>query len=132
MNNKRIIAWIIDFVITSIIQFILMALFLIRPLMSGDGNNIDIFNIMGRQLIITFCSILYLIIRDIIGNKSIGKRIMKLKIVDRNNNDAYFLKRLFRNITWFLGPVEIIIFLISGERLGDKIMGTKIIENKNM
>jgi uncharacterized RDD family membrane protein YckC len=129
MNNKRIIAWIIDFVITSIIQFILMASFLIWPLMNSNGNNAGVFNIVGRQLTITFCSILYLIIRDIIGNKSIGKRIMKLKIVDKNNNEANFLKRLFRNITWFLGPVEIIIFFISGERLGDKIMGTKVIEN---
>jgi uncharacterized RDD family membrane protein YckC len=129
-NNKRIVAWIIDFVITCIIQSVLMGLFLIRPLMNNIGTNVDIFNIMVRQLSITFCSLIYLIVRDVLGNKSIGKRIMKLKIIDKNNNQANFPKRLFRNVTWVLGPIDIIIFFISGERLGDKMMGTKIIENK--
>jgi hypothetical protein len=55
---------------------------------------------------------------------------MKLKIIDKNNSEANFPKRLFRNITWLLGPIDVIVFLITGERLGDKMMGTRIIENK--
>jgi uncharacterized RDD family membrane protein YckC len=128
MNMKRIYAWIIDFLITCVIQTVLMGLFLIKPLLN-NMDAINIFTIMGRQLSITYCSIMYLIIRDIIGKKSIGKRIFKLKIVNKNGGDgANFVKRLIRNITWLLGPIDIIIFLISKERLGDKITQTSVID----
>jgi uncharacterized RDD family membrane protein YckC len=128
MNNKRIYAGIIDFLIACVIQTVLMGLFFIKPLLNNMGD-VDIFNIMARQLIISYCSIMYLVIRDIIGKKSIGKRIFKLKIVNKlDNNETNFLKRLLRNITWLLPPIDIIIFLISKERLGDKIFGTNVVE----
>jgi uncharacterized RDD family membrane protein YckC len=128
MNTKRIYAWIIDFIITCVIQTVLMILFLIKPLL-GNMENANIFNIMARQLTITYCSVVYLIIRDIIGNKSLGKRILKLKIVDKvNGNEANFIKKLVRNITWLLGPVDIIVYLITKERIGDKITGTNVME----
>ena len=88
------------------------------------------FNIMLRQLAITYCSVFYLIIRDIIGRKSIGKRMMKINILNqKDGNESNFLKRIVRNITWLLGPVEIIVFLIKKERIGDIIAGTKVVEN---
>ena len=62
-------------------------------------------------------------------HKSIGKRILKLKIIDKNTgSEANFVKRLIRNITWLLGPTEIVVYLICKERLGDKIAGTHVIE----
>jgi uncharacterized RDD family membrane protein YckC len=71
---------------------------------------------------------IYLIVRDIIGKRSIGKRVFKLKIINKSNgNEASILKRFVRNITWILGPIDIIVFLISKERFGDKIAGTDII-----
>ena len=125
MNNKRIYAGIIDFLITCTIQTVLMGLFLIRPLL----NNIDTFNFMARHFVITYCSWSYLIIRDIIGKKSIGKRIFKLKIINKgNNSETNSIKRFLRNVTWLLGPIDIIVFLISKERLGDKIIGTNVVE----
>ena len=128
MNTKRVYAGLIDFVITCIIQIILMGIFIFRPLL-GAVENIISFNIMARQLIITYCSILYLIIRDIFWKKSIGKKIFKLKIIDRNNGDeASIIKRILRNLSWVLGPVDILVFIITRERLGDKIFGTNVIE----
>jgi len=129
MNKKRIIAGIIDYLITCFIQTILMIFFLIMPLFES-GNNINIDSTMIKTIIITYCSMSYLIIRDIMGKRSIGKIIMKLKIVNKiDGNESNIFKRLFRNITWLLGPIDIIVFLISNERLGDKIFGTNIIEN---
>jgi uncharacterized RDD family membrane protein YckC len=126
MDGKRIIAWVIDYIITSLIQSVLMGLFLIKPLMEM-GNENSIFDIMTRTLIITYCSMIYMIIRDILGKKSIGKIIMKLKIVNKvDGNESNILKRLIRNITWILAPVEIIVFLIAKERIGDKIAGTEV------
>ena len=128
MNTKRIVAGIIDFLITSMMQTVFMGLFLLKPLLNNTDNTY-IFNIMARQLTITYCSMMYLVIRDILGNKSIGKRIFKLKIVDKNNGkEAGFVKRFLRNITWLLGPIDIIVFLVSRERLGDKMVGTSVVE----
>jgi len=128
MDTKRTIAGIIDFFITCTIQIILMALFLFKPLfeMGGDVEN---FNIMIRNMIITYSSLSYLIFRDILGKRSIGKIIMKLKIVNKNDgNDSNIPKRIIRNISWFLGFIDIIFYLIKKERIGDKVAGTKVVE----
>jgi len=128
MNNKRIYAGIIDYLITCLIQTILMGLFFIKPLLSNMGD-ISTFNITARMFAITYCSVMYLVIRDNIGGKSIGKRIFKLKIINKNdNNEANFLKRFLRNITCLLGGIDVIIFLILKERIGDKILGTTVVE----
>ena len=128
MNGKRVIAGIIDYVIAGFIQTVLMMLFFIIPLQNNKLASGDL-DILFRMMTITYCSMGFLIIRDIIGKRSLGKIIMKLKIViKKNEKDASFVKRLLRNLTWILGPVDIIVFLITQERLGDKIIGTKVVE----
>jgi uncharacterized RDD family membrane protein YckC len=126
MNTKRIIAGLIDYLIACLIQTVLMVLFFIMPLMGMKSDEIT-FNVMTRILAITYCSMSFMIIRDIIGKRSIGKRVMKLQIVNKNDgNESNLLKRFLRNITWLLGPFEIIVFFIIKERIGDKIAGTDI------
>ncbi|MCL2373963.1 MAG: RDD family protein [Treponema sp.] len=128
MDTKRVVAGIIDFFITCIIQTILMALFLLKPLLEMGGD-VEIFNIMIRNMIITYASLSYLIFRDVLGKRSIGKLIMKLKIIDKNGGkETGFIKRILRNLTWILGPIDIIVFFITKERLGDKIAGTNVVE----
>jgi uncharacterized RDD family membrane protein YckC len=128
MDNKRIYAGIIDFLIACVIQTILMGLFFIKPLLNNTGD-INDYNIMIRMLIISYCSVIYLVIRDVIGKRSIGKRIFKLKIVNKcDNNETSFLRRLLRNITWLLSWIDIIAFFVLKERLGDKIFGTNVVK----
>jgi hypothetical protein len=56
---------------------------------------------------------------------------MKLKIINKNDgNETILIKRLIRNITWLLGPLDILSFLITQERIGDKIAGTNVVEEK--
>lgn len=126
MNRKRIYAGIIDYVITCVIQTVLMGLFFIKPLLTGEADTV---NLMARMCIITYGSVMYLIIRDNIGTKSVGKRIFKLKIVNKHDhNEAGFSKRLLRNVTWLLGGIDVIVFLVLKERLGDRIFGTNVVE----
>jgi len=108
-----------------------MGIFIIKPLIC-NAESLDIINLMVRQLILTYCSIFFLIIRDVIGEKSFGKRIMRLNIINKENgNEAKYLNRLIRNITWVLGPIEIIVFLIAKERIGDKVAKTSIVEEQS-
>jgi uncharacterized RDD family membrane protein YckC len=126
---KRIYAGVVDFVITCVIQMVLMVIFILKPLLNNDVASIS-FNVLTRQLVITCCSTLYLVVKDIIGKKSIGKRIFKLKIVSKNTNaESPIIKRFLRNTTWLLGPIDILVYLINKERLGDKIAGTRVVES---
>ena len=124
MDNKRIVAGIIDIFIAAMIQSILMFILIIKPI---QIHQIDSSSIILRNSIITIISMLYLIIRDNLGDKSIGKKIFRLKIINLASNEkANFSSRLLRNITWLLGPIEIIYFLLSGNRIGDRIANTKV------
>jgi len=127
MNSKRIIAGIIDFFIACQVQAILVGVFLIRPFFIPENSG-EMFATAIIALLSTYCAFFYMVVRDIIGKKSIGKLIMKLKIIDKNDgSEAALSKRLLRNVTWFLGPLELFVVLIKKERLGDKIAGTQVI-----
>lgn len=130
MNSKRLIAGCIDFLIATIIQTVLMFVFIMRPFLL---DTIKSDKVILLNFVITFISILYMVIRDIMGERSVGKRIMNLKIIYKNKNDhVKLISRLCRNISWFLGPVEILFFLIKGYRLGDFIAKTDIVISQNL
>ncbi len=125
MENKRIFAFAIDFLITSLIQAVLMISLIMSKIIT---NQLDISTIPFAILGITYISMLYMIFRDCFGSKSIGKRILKLKIVSiETQEQAALVKRFVRNITWILGPLEIIYYLLTKKRLGDHISKTKVI-----
>lgn len=127
MDTKRIFAWFLDFLITCLIQFFIFSIFIMIPLIFGK-KTLAVSEVFFRTLIVTYFSMLFMLVRDLIGKKSPGKRIMKLKIVDKcNGNEATLKQKFFRNITFLLGPVEIIVFLLTKGRIGDRIAGTKII-----
>jgi len=55
--------------------------------------------------------------------------VLKLKIIDSRTNELASRKQRFlRNITWLLNWIEIIVFLASGKRLGDRLAKTEIAE----
>jgi uncharacterized RDD family membrane protein YckC len=123
MNKKRAIAFIFDFLVCCIIQTILMYFLVFRNVGTGFSSTA----IFSKILLISYVSILYLMFRDIIGKRSIGKTIMGVEIINANGRIPFVWQRLVRNITWLLGPFEIIYFAIKKERLGDEIAKTKII-----
>jgi uncharacterized RDD family membrane protein YckC len=67
--------------------------------------------------------------KDIIGGRSIAKRILGLQVVDNSTGKAASPFRCFlRNITCVLWPIEGIVALIdTRRRLGDRIAGTRLV-----
>lgn len=62
---------------------------------------------------------------------SIGKRIMKLEIIDSKTQEkALLTKRILRNVTWVLSFIEVIFLIASDKRIGDRITGTEVVEKK--
>lgn len=112
---RRFIAFMIDI-------FILEALFLytlpwtLGPYPTFRGSFILISGLYG-----------VLIIRDVLcGGRSIGKRIMKLYIVDEKNQKAAFWRLLLRNITLMIMAIDGIAILTMQRRLGDMLAKTNV------
>ena len=125
-NKKRSAAGLIDLHITIAIKLILGYLFVVKPLIAQEiGFNLQIIILNVKIILI---ALIYMVIRDLFGGRSVGKRILKLKVVDANSGEKATPLALFlRNTTWLLGPVEAIVLVTTDTRLGDRIAKTKVV-----
>ena len=127
MDSKRLGAFIIDFIITALINNIPFFFLIILPSMQGNGPQAPD-ELMSRALIASMIAMLYLVFRDLPIGGSIGKMIMKLKVVDAETKTPVSAgRRILRNVTWLLSWIEIFAFLITKKRLGDRIAKTDVI-----
>ena len=127
MNSKRIGAFFIDFIIIALIYDIPFIIFVMLPML--QGNNISNV-IMPRTFLCVFFAFILLVFKDVFKNGSLGKKIMKLKIIDSETKEnASFGKRILRNITWILSWIEIIVYLASNKRIGDRLAKTDVVSN---
>ena len=70
------------------------------------------------------------IFRDcVFKNASVGKKIMKLKVISDTTQEAMWKTALKRNALLFLlSPIEVLLVIIYNERIGDKIAHTTVIQ----
>lgn len=126
---SRTIAFIIDLFVYSFIQGLIMISLVVYYSKKGtlNQNSEFIVNYMGSLIFVTCL----LVFKDVYRASSLGKKIMKLKVVDKGNeNQAVTTKRLlFRNLFLIIWPIEVYFLFISSrrERLGDKYANTKVI-----
>lgn len=126
MNTNRFLAFLIDFLITATIHLIPFSLLVMLPMFQGEAVKGP--DVMLKTLCSSLIAMLYLVFRDIPSGGSIGKRIMKLKIVDSDTKAPVSVGRRFlRNITWLLNWIEIFAYLITQKRIGDRIARTDVI-----
>lgn len=68
------------------------------------------------------------VLRDVFSERSIGKRIMELYIIDKNSGkQASTKQKVIRNLFIFIGGIDILVLLIKGESIGDKVSDTIIV-----
>lgn len=68
--------------------------------------------------------------RDVISQRSIGKKLMELYIVDRNSSKPASAKqKVIRNLFIIIGTVDVFVLLIKGESIGDIVSGTSIVKS---
>ena len=125
MNSKRIGAFFVDLIITAMIMNIPFWLLVMYPTIKGNQPS----DIILRTLLSTFIAFIYLILRDLPNKGSVGKRIFKLKIINSETKElASVSQRLLRNIPLLLNWIEIIIYIVSKKRIGDRIAKTDVVE----
>lgn len=130
MNTfQRIISILVDFIIMSIISFVVvLPIFfnLFNGLTDGNFYKLDM-SFSYAYFAILFAFSLFFN-KDGINGASIGKKIFSHKVFDlKTNSTASSLKCFVRNITLLLWPIEVFAILINPERrIGDYIAGTKV------
>lgn len=128
--NKRACAFLIDLMVISVPG--LVAAFL------------------GGSLITVLILLVYILLKDCFDGQSLGKRLVKIKVVDGNNEPAGPSLIVLRNLFWIVvcvlplfhiylafGSVAILIFEVAGifkdrqgQRFGDKISSTRVADLK--
>lgn len=126
--GTRLATMFLDHIIMTFVIFVfalpifvvdMMALFNDEASTPAMNSNVIYLTVFGFSLYFN---------KDIYGGRSIGKRIMKLQVVEANSGKpASELRCFVRNLTIILWPLEIIVSLFSNDRrLGDFIAGTRL------
>lgn len=122
IKAKRLIASFIDFYI---VCFIIEAIFYLYVFLS------DVKYPSYNMFLIAFiAAFILLLLRDnIFRNASIGKKILKIKIVKTNDTKLRFIDKIKRNLLILLLPLETLLIITDNKRLGDLWAKTIIVEN---
>lgn len=117
--KKRIVAFLIDHII------ICVAFAMLGMVEVFVKTDFELFWKLYYIFLLAFMFIYFF--KDVINGQSIGKRIMKIKVVDLNGNKASLFNLIIRNITILIWPVEALLLLLDKDRLGDILAKTKVV-----
>lgn len=118
--GKRILAFLIDHII---ICFSFVLLGMVEMFVQTD---FELFWKIYYIILLAFMFIYFF--KDVISGQSIGKRILKIKVVDLDGNTPKLFNLIIRNITILIWPIEAILVLLDKPRLGDILAKTKVVE----
>ncbi|MBE6571828.1 MAG: RDD family protein [Ruminococcaceae bacterium] len=117
---NRIVAFLIDhMIICFALAFLGFAQMLIKT---------DLLWLWRMYYIIFLAFLFAYFFKDVVNGQSVGKRIMKIKVVDMDGNKPSIFNLIIRNITIFIWPVEAILVLLNKQRLGDILAKTKVVD----
>jgi len=124
MLRRRILAHTIDVFVVCIPEIICIVLLTVKPMIITN----DFFNNFFNFYIC--CGMILIIFKDAVGNRSLGKRMFKLKVVTLQGEKPNFFQIILRNIPaviWFLEAFVLVI--LDKPRIGDLIARTKVVED---
>jgi len=138
--GERVVAYLLDVVVIAAYYFVVY--FLIGQLLDVTRmvNNLDQWTIIAINGIISLPVLLYtLLLESFFEGQTIGKRIMKIKVIKIDGYQAgfgdYLIRWLFRivEVTGLMGLVGLIAMNVSKktQRIGDMAAGTAVISLKN-
>ncbi len=122
----RILAFLIDYIVFVVLFVFINIGFMLEQYI---GTIIMTKPLIVIYLITLSIVLLGLVLKDIFGGRSIGKRIMKIKVVRKSGEKASFLRLILRNISIVIWPIEALLLLIGRGKIGDIIANTKVVIN---
>ncbi|KGO87840.1 transporter [Flavobacterium rivuli WB 3.3-2 = DSM 21788] len=138
--GERVVAYLLDVVVIAAYYFVVY--FLIGQLLDVTRmvNNLDQWAIIAINGVVSLPVLLYtLLLESFFEGQTIGKRIMKIKVIKIDGYQAgfgdYLIRWLFRivEVTGLMGLVGLIAMNVSKktQRIGDMAAGTAVISLKN-
>ena len=87
--------------------------------------------INDNLILIATSGLIFYTFKDIFGT-SIGKRLLKLRLVEGDNKKPSLLKRILRNLTAIIYPIEVLIIIGRKDhrKLMDLACNTNVIESQ--
>ena len=124
MIRKRIIAFLIDciIIVSPCIFFSVIYVFFNDFISKLKFKNV----IYVLYLISMFFCYIGLLGKDVISKRSVGKRIVNIKILSLDGTKPNYFQLIIRNIFMLIWPIEALMLLLDQPRLGDRIAKTKI------
>ena len=119
INIKRIIAGFIDFLIVCFIITLISNIIISQALYMSYNSYLICF-ILGSFL---------LLLKDkVFRSSSIGKKLVKIKVITTHKTKLSFITCLKRNFTLFIWPVELLLVITKNKRLGDIWAKTEVVD----
>jgi len=134
---KRLIALIIDGIIIGIVVVVIFALIAAMVALPGYfAYGYAPLSVLfgGVTIVVGILLILYFPIAEVTRGATIGKSVMKLKVVGKNGGNPNFVEAFVRNISkiyWLLLLLDVIVGLATQkgyqQKFSDHVMGTSVV-----
>ena len=121
--SKRIIAFFIDFIPLGLLFNLLLSCIMLTT----EKTMFELVDNGVYYIILCLLGLLWCF-KDIFNGASIGKRVVKLRVVDENNKKPPIYRLILRNLTAIIWPVEAFLLLSKYNKLGDKFAKTQVVE----
>ncbi|MFD0675192.1 RDD family protein [Cohnella sp. GCM10027633] len=124
--KDRILAFLIDHIIGTIIFGIVFVLINLNSFIAPTNENINS-RFESFNFVLAIGMIFYFL-RDVFEGRSPGKRVLGIAVRGKEDSDRVPGKfhLILRNITLIIWPIELIILVIKGQRIGEMISKTQI------
>ena len=134
---KRLVALVIDGIIIGIVVVIIFALIAVMvalPAYFSYGYAPLAFLFGGTTIVVGVLLILYFPLAEVTRGATIGKSVMKLKVVGKSGGNPTIVEALVRNISkiyWLLLLLDVIIGLATQkgyqQKYSDHMIGTSVV-----
>ncbi len=138
--GDRIVAYFLDLLIKGAYGIVVYGIFFYALGLNVILETMDQWSVMATIAVFALPIILYSIVTEsMLEGQTIGKKLMKIKVVKIDGYQASFAEYLMRwffriiDISLFSGTVALITVISSqkSQRLGDMVAGTSVITLKN-
>jgi uncharacterized RDD family membrane protein YckC len=134
---KRLVALIIDGIIIGVVVAIIFTLIAVMTVLPGfiyGGYAPLAFLFGGFTLLVGVLLILYFPVSETMRGATIGKSVMKLKVVGKSGGNPTFVEAFIRNVSkiyWLLLLLDVIVGLATTkgyqQKYSDHIAGTSVV-----
>lgn len=138
--GERVLAYLVDFLVKASYVFLLFLIFIILLNLGSFFNSIDFWTGMAIYSVLSLPIVFYsLLFESLMEGQTIGKRVMKIKVVKIDGYQASFGDYLIRWVVRIVdigitsGIIGLIAMIVNDktQRLGDVAAGTAVITLKN-